>query len=298
MYSNFYYGHKIKCEDIPAEFPPQYQPSQPGVEAIMQPRPVSELPGRIGSGKLQDKVAIVTGGDSGIGRAVAYLFALEGADIAVVYLNEHVDAAETKERIRRLGRRCLTIAGDIGNEEFCRQAVGSTLSEFGRIDILINNAAESHYQPDIGQISAEQLEKTFRTNVFSCFYFVKAVLPYLKPGSAIINTSSVAAVKGYPGLFDYSATKGAVSAFTKSLAVSLIDRGIRVNAVAPGRTWTPLIPSSFPAERYMYYGTEDPAGPMRRSAQPFEIAPVYLYLASDDSTFVIGQTFHVDGGET
>lgn len=295
MYSH--YDYKTVCDVINVEFPPQYQPGQPGVEAYMHPRPVSERPNAVGMGKLRDKVALITGGDSGIGRAVAYLFAREGADIAIVYLNEHVDAEETKNTILRLGRRCITISGDIGNEEFCRYAVNQTIFEFGRIDILINNAGEMHFQRDIEQITAEQLERTFRTNVFSYFYFAKAVIPYLKPGSSIINTSSISAVKGYAGVADYSASKGAVSAFTRSLAVTLIDRGIRVNAVSPGRTWTPLIPSSLPTEMYMAYGSFDAPGPLRRTAQPYEIAPIYLYLASDDSSFVIGQTFHVNGGE-
>ncbi|WP_438444412.1 SDR family oxidoreductase [Gorillibacterium sp. sgz5001074] len=286
-----------KCEDVPVEFPPQYQPGQPGLEYLMQPRPVSEPPGRRESGRLKNKVAIITGGDSGIGRAIAYLFAREGADIAVVYLNEHADALETQERIRQWGRSCLTIAGDIGDEQFCRQAVELTLSRFGRIDILINNAGELTYQPDIANLSAESLERMFKTNVFSCFYFVKAVLPHFKPGSTIINTSSVAADRGYPAMSGYSATKGAVSSLTRSLAVSLADRGIRVNAVAPGRTWTPLIPSSLPPEFYMFYGSIDNPGPIKRTAQPYEIASIYLYLASDDSSFVIGQTIHVNGGE-
>lgn len=295
MYSH--YAYKTVCDVVNVEFPPQVQPVQPGVEAYMVPRPIAERPNPIGSGKLRGKVAMITGGDSGIGRAVAYLFAREGADISVVYLNEHVDAEETRNAILRLGRRCVTISGDIGSEEFCRQAVHLTISELGRIDILVNNAGEMHYRRDIEQITAEQLERTFRTNVFSQFYLAKAVLPYLRPGSSIINTSSISAVKGYPGFADYSASKGAVSAFTRSLAVSLADRGIRVNAVSPGRTWTPLIPASLPAEIYMAYGAFDAPGPMRRTAQPFEIAPIYLYLASDDSSFVIGQTFHVNGGE-
>ncbi|WP_036718517.1 SDR family oxidoreductase [Paenibacillus harenae] len=288
------YGKITKCEEVSVEFPPQYQPGQPGIESIMVPRPLSENPHRTGSGKLLHKVALITGGDSGIGRAIAYLFAQEGADIAIVYLNEHGDAMETKERIRQIGRRCLTIAGDVGAESLCREAVEQTLSEYGRIDILINNAAEQSVQFQIEHLSAEQLERTFRTNVFSYFYFAKAVVPHLRPGSAIINTSSIAGVEGYDGIIDYSASKGAVCAFTRSLAVSLIGRGIRVNAVAPGRTWTPLIPATLPPEVYTTYGS---ASPIKRAAQPMELAPVYLYLASNDSTFMIGQTIHVNGGE-
>lgn len=292
MFSN--YGYKTKCEHIPVEFPPQYQPGQPGIESIMIPRPVSETLQHIGTGKLREKVAIITGGDSGIGRAVAYLFAKEGADITIVYLNEHGDAKETKEHILQLGRRCLTISGDIGEETFCREAVALTLSEFGRIDILINNAGELHYQENLEHITDEQLERTFRTNVFSYFYLAKAVVPHLRQGSAIINTSSLAADVGLKGFIDYSATKGAVGAFTRSLAATLIEKGIRVNAVAPGRTWTPLIPSSLPPEVYTSYGETTP---MKRTAQPVEIAPVYLYLASGDSTYTVGQTIHVNGGE-
>ncbi|MBD2867449.1 SDR family oxidoreductase [Paenibacillus arenilitoris] len=289
-----YYGSVTKCDEMPIEFPPQYQPGQPGIESIMVPRPLSENPEWVGTGKLWNKVALITGGDSGIGRAVAYLFAKEGADIAFVYLNEHGDAEETAERIRQLGRRSLAIAGDVGDEAFCRHAVQRVLAELGRIDLLVNNAAEQHVQFDIEQISAAQLERTFRTNLFSYVYFAKAAVPHLKPGSAIINTSSIAAVEGFKGLIDYSASKGAVCAFTRSLAVTLIERGIRVNAVAPGRTWTPFIPATLPPEVYATYGRDVPIG---RSAQPMELAPAYLYLASNDSSYMVGQTVHVNGGE-
>ncbi|KRF28115.1 SDR family oxidoreductase [Paenibacillus sp. Soil787] len=292
MFSN--YGKVTKFEDLPIQAPLQYQPQQPGIESIMIPRPISENINHIGTGKLQGKVAIITVGDSGIGRAIVYLFAKEGADIVVVYLNEHGDAAETKARVEQIGRRCLTIAGDIGYEDFCREAVGRAISEFGRIDILINNAAEQHVQSSIEHITAEQLERTFRTNFFSFVYFAKAVVPYLRPGSTIINTSSVTSMVGFEQLIDYSATKGAVSAFTRSLALSLLKRGIRVNAVAPGRTWTPLIPASLPPEMYMTFGSDNP---IARPCQTFELAPAYLYLASDDSSYAVGITLHVNGGE-
>ncbi|MFC5471234.1 SDR family oxidoreductase [Cohnella suwonensis] len=287
------YGSYTECESIPIYYPPQYQPQQPGIESIMVPRPVSENPAYVGSGKLRDKVAIITGGDSGIGRAVAYAFAKEGADLVVVYYNEHGDAQETQARINQLGRRCLTIAGDIGEETFCSHVVEQTIRTFGRIDCLINNAAVQYYQESIEGITREQLERTFRTNIFAMFYLTKAALPYLKPGSTIINTSSETAYVGFKGLIDYSATKGAITTFTRSLSMSMIDRGIRVNAVAPGRVWTPLQPSSLPPALYMSAGYDHPMG---RDAQPWELAPVYVYLASDDSTYVMGQAIHVNGG--
>ncbi len=287
------YGSNTECETIPIYYPPQYQPQQPGIESIMIPRPVSENPVYKAGGKLRDKVAIITGGDSGIGRAVAYAFAKEGADIVIVYYNEHGDAEETSTRINQLGRRCLTLAGDIGDETFCRHVVESAIRKFGRIDCLINNAAVQYYQESIESITREQLERTFRTNIFAMFYLTKAALPYLKPGSTIINTSSETANIGFKGLIDYSATKGAINTFTRSLSMSLIDRGIRVNAVAPGRTWTPLQPASLPPKLYMSAGYDNP---IKRDAQPWEIAPAYVYLASDDSTYVIGQVIHVNGG--
>ncbi|MEW9700216.1 SDR family oxidoreductase [Paenibacillus sp. SI8] len=288
------FGSYKKCQTIPIFHPPQYQPQQPGIESIMIPRPISEKPSYIGACKLLNKVAIITGGDSGIGRAVSYAFAKEGADIVIVYYNEHGDAAETRERVMELGRRCITIAGDIGDEAFCKQIVEQTISAFGRIDTLVNNAAIQFYQTSIEDITREQIELTFRTNIFSMFYLTKAVLPYLKPGSTIINTSSETAVRGYRDLIDYSATKGAISTFTRSLSLSLIDRGIRVNAVAPGTTWTPLIPASSPPESYASSGFDTP---MKRSGQPADLAPAYVYLASDDSSYVMGQVIHVNGGD-
>src|SRR5205807_1437423 len=214
----------------------------------MRPRPQSDDAAHRGSGKLSGKAALITGGDSGIGRAVAIAFAREGADIAIAYLNEHGDAEETKRLVEKEGRRCLTIDGDVGREEFCRQAVQQSVQAFGRLDVLVNNAAEQHPQESIAAISAEQLERTFRTNIFSFFFMTQAALPHLKPGSAIVNTTSVTAYKGSPKLIDYSATKGAIVAFTRSLSQALVEKGIRVNGVAPGRNWTPRTPSTLRPE--------------------------------------------------
>jgi len=276
-----------------AHQPPQHQDRQPGIEAEMKPRPTSEDATHHGSGKLQHKVALITGGDSGIGRAVALAFAKEGADISIVYLNEHGDAEETQRQVQQEGRRCMTIAGDVGEEQFCRQVVERTVAEFGRLDILVNNAAEQHPQESIDQISAAQLERTFRTNIFSYFYMTKAALPHLHQGSAIINTTSVTAYKGSPQLLDYSSTKGAIVAFTRSLALALVPQGIRVNGVAPGPIWTPLIPSTFPADKVAGFGTNVP---MQRAGQPEEVAPCYVFLASDDASYMAGQILHPNGG--
>jgi NAD(P)-dependent dehydrogenase (short-subunit alcohol dehydrogenase family) len=274
--------------------PPQRQDRQPGVESEMAPRPRAEDRQYRGSGKLQDKVALITGGDSGIGRAVAICYAKEGADVSVVYLNEHGDAEETRRQVEEEGRRCLLIAGDIGDEQFCRQAVEQTVEEFGRLDILVNNAAEQRPQDSIEKISAEQLERTFRTNIFSFFFLTKAALPRLKEGSAIINTTSVTAYRGSPKLLDYSATKGAIVAFTRSLSQSLVEKGIRVNAVAPGPIWTPLIPATFDEEKVATFGSDTP---MKRPGQPEEVAPCYVFLAADDSSYITGQVLHPNGGE-
>ena len=260
----------------------------------MTPRPVAEDRSYQGSHKLQDKVALITGGDSGIGRAVAIAFAKEGADVAVVYLNEHRDAQETRRQVAQEGRRCLLIAGDVGDEAFCRQAVQRAVDELGRLDILVNNAAEQHPQERIEDITAEQLERTFRTNIFAMFYLTKAALEHLHEGSTIINTTSITAYKGSPQLLDYSSTKGAIVAFTRSLSQNVIERGIRVNGVAPGPIWTPLIPSTFPEDKVKAFGADTP---MKRAGQPEELAPAYVFLASDDSSYMAGQILHINGGE-
>lgn len=274
--------------------PPQEQAHQPGIESSMRPRPRSDDPSYRGSGKLAGKVALITGGDSGIGRAVAIFFAREGADVAIVYLEEHGDAAETRRLVEVEGGRCLLLAGDVGEEGFCRRAVKRTVTELGHLDVVVNNAAEQHLQERLEDIPAEQLERTFRTNVFSHFYLTKAALAHLGAGSAIINTSSVTAYRGSGHLLDYAASKGAIVSFTRSLAQNLASRGIRVNGVAPGPVWTPLIPASFPAEKVATFGANVPLG---RPAEPEEIAPSYVFLASDDASYMTGQILHPNGGE-
>jgi NAD(P)-dependent dehydrogenase (short-subunit alcohol dehydrogenase family) len=274
--------------------PPQHQDRQPGIESDMAPRPQAEDRDYRGSGKLQGKVALITGGDSGIGRAVAIAFAKEGADVVIVYLNEHGDARETKTRVEKEGRRCRAIAGDVGDERMCQQAVEDTIREFGRLDVLVNNAAEQHPQESLEKITSAQLERTFRTNIFSYFYMTKAALGHLSQGSAIINTTSVTAYRGSPHLLDYASSKGAIVSFTRSLAKALVGRGIRVNGVAPGPIWTPLIPATFTAERVANFGADVP---MQRAGQPEEVAPSYVFLASDDASYMAGQILHPNGGE-
>ncbi|WP_127586431.1 SDR family oxidoreductase [Paenibacillus koleovorans] len=274
-------------------YPAQHQAQQPGLESLMNPRPVYENPNYKASGKLLDKVAIITGGDSGQGRAIAVAFASEGADVVIVYLNEDADAAETRQAVQQKGRRCLTIAGDIGGEPFCHHVVQQTIEQLGRLDILVNNAAEQHVQTRLENITSIQMEKTFRTNFYSMFYLCQAALPHMKPGSTILNAASLTAYEGNEQLIDYSATKGAIVAFTRSLSKALIGRGIRVNGVVPGTIWTPLIPASFPADQVANWGGKTP---MKRAGQPYEIAPAYVYLASDDSSYVTGQFIHVTGG--
>ena len=274
-------------------FPKQAQKEQPGHTEEMHPQPIEVDENYKGSGKLKGKTAIITGGDSGIGRSVSLYFAKEGADVAIVYLNEHEDANKTKDMVANEGVRCMLLAGDVGDSSFCREIVDQVKSEFGKIDILVNNAAEQHVQESLLDISDEQLEKTFRTNIFSMFYLTKAVLPHLSKGSSIINTASITAYQGHPQLMDYSSTKGAIVSFTRALANNIADKGIRVNGVAPGPIWTPLIPATFPADKVKEFGKNAPLG---RAGQPSELAPAYVYLASDDSSYVSGQVIHVNGG--
>jgi NAD(P)-dependent dehydrogenase (short-subunit alcohol dehydrogenase family) len=272
---------------------PLQQQTPPGLESEMTPQPKSEDRKHHGAGKLQDKVAIITGGDSGIGRAVAIAFAREGAKVTILYLNEHPDAEETTRLVEKEGRRCLAMAGDVGTTRFCTESVERTLQEFNRLDILVNNAAVQHPQDSITKISAEQLEQTFRTNIFSFFYMTQACLPHLTEGSAIINTTSVTAYKGSAHLLDYSSTKGAIVSFTRSLSQALAEKRIRVNAVAPGPIWTPLIPSTFPPEKVESFGSDVP---LKRAGQPEEVAPSYVFLASDDASYMTGQVLHPNGG--
>ncbi|KKO52884.1 SDR family oxidoreductase [Paenibacillus sp. DMB20] len=274
--------------------PPQHQDHRPGSETEMHPAPEFESYEYKAAGKLQGKAALITGGDSGIGRAVAVTYAKEGADVAIVYLNEHKDAEETKRQVEQEGRKCILIPGDVGDDAFCRDAVKQTVNQLGKLDILVNNAAEQHPQKSIEDISKEQLERTFRTNILGMFFMTQAAMPHLGKGSAIINTASITAYRGSPQLLDYSSTKGAIVSFTRSLAMNVVEKGIRVNGVAPGPIWTPLIPSTFPEDQVAQFGATQP---MKRPGQPEELAPAYVYLACSDSSYVSGQMIHINGGE-
>jgi NAD(P)-dependent dehydrogenase (short-subunit alcohol dehydrogenase family) len=277
-----------------AHHPPQEQDRQPGLRSEMEPKPRSEMRAYRAAGKLEGRAALITGGDSGIGRAVAIGFAKEGADVAIVYLDEHEDAASTKALVEEQGRRCIALAGDVGDEAFCRDAVLRTVEAFGKLDLLVNNAGEQHPQERLEDISTAQLERTFRTNILPMFHVTKAALAHLPPGAAIVNSTSVTAYRGSAHLIDYASTKGAIVAFTRSLAGNLKERRIRVNAVAPGPVWTPLIPASFPAEHVAQFGENTFLG---RPAEPDEIAPSYIFLASDDAICMTGQVLHPNGGE-
>jgi len=273
---------------------PQHQ-QRPGKESEMEPKPAFDYPYIKGSGKLRDKIALITGGDSGIGKAVAILFAKEGADIAISYLNERRDAEDTRSIImQQYNRNCILIKGDISKEKHCIEIVKKTKQQFGKIDILVNNAAIHYENKSMEDITTRELLKTFGTNIFSMFWITKACLPHLKKGSCIINSASVTAYRGSAALIDYSATKGAIVSFTRSLSANLINKGIRVNGVAPGPIWTPLIPSSFNKKRVASHGSE---APMQRVGQPVEIAPSYLFLACSDSSYISGQFIHPNGGE-
>ncbi len=267
----------------------------PGHESELEPKP-DWKPRYSGSGRLKDKIALITGADSGIGRAVAALFAREGADIAILYLCEHDDAAKTKQIVEKEGRRAITIAGDIGDKQFCDRAVQQTVDQLGRLDILVNNAGEQHSDKDIRDITEEQLKRTFQTNIFGMFYLTQAAAPHLKEGSAIINCTSETMYAGSKHLLDYSATKGAITAFTRSLALNLVEKGIRVNAVAPGPIWTPLNPfGGQDPDKIPEFGKDTPMG---RPGQPNEVAPSFLFLACEDSSYMTGQVLHPDGGDT
>jgi len=277
----------------PEKILPAQKQNPPGLQKKMKPLP--EVEKRLTEPLLLDKVAIITGGDSGIGRSVAVDFAKAGADVVIVYLKENEDAKETKRLVEEKGRRCLLISGDISDEKFCRSVIKQSIKTFKKLNILVNNAAEQHPQKSIEDITQKQLQKTFSTNIFSMFYMVKAALPHLiKTKGTIINTSSVTAYRGSKNLLDYSSTKGAIISFTRSLALSLIDKDIRVNAVAPGPIWTPLIVSTFPKEKVETFGSDVP---MRRPGQPFEVSPSYVFLASDNSSYMTGQVLHPNGGE-
>lgn len=287
-------GYGLICKDYKLEFPMQHQDTQPGMEYLMRPRPIFNNPYYIGSGKLMNKVAIITGGDSGIGRAVAVGFAKEGATIVISYYNEHKDAEETKEFIEKLGGNCTLISGDIKETSSCDKIVEETIKKFGKIDILVNNSAVQYQQKSLLDISDEQFDLTMKTNIYSMFYLTKRSLKYMKAGSSIINVTSITTFKGEPELIDYVTSKGAIVGFTRSLATNLASKNIRVNAVSPGVFWTPLQPACWEAEKIPTLGSDAPMG---RAGHPYEIAPLFIYLASSDSSYVTGQVMHINGGE-
>lgn len=285
---------KDKYEKIHEEIKGQTQAHQPGIESKMDPEPIYDDENYKGSGKLTGKVALITGGDSGIGRAVAIAYAKEGANVAIAYLDEHDDADKTAKLVEAYGVKAMKIAADLSDDEICQNVIDQVIEEFGQLNILVNNAGKQFPTEDFLKITPDQLQETFSTNIFSMFYLTQAALPHLTKGDAIINTSSVTAYRGSPHLIDYSSTKGAITTFTRSLALNLVDKGIHVNAVAPGPIWTPLIPATFDKEQVAKAGDDTP---MARRGQPAENAPAYVFLASADSSYMIGQTIHVNGGD-
>ena len=291
---NYYDNCGIKSIEYEIMAPEQEQSEQPGMEYLMTPRPIFDNPNYKGSGKLKDKVAIITGADSGLGRAAAIAFVKEGARVVIPYYNEHRDALETKDYIEKLGGECLLMAGDISDKNFCKYIVDTTLQTFGKIDILVNNAGVQYQQDTLENISDEQFDRTMKVNIYGMFYLTKAVLPYLKSGSSIINLSSVTTFYGEPQLIDYVTTKGAIVGFTRSLARNLALKNIRVNAIAPGFFWTPLQPACWVAEKIPSLGAD---AAMARGAMPYELAPTFVFLASDDSSYVTGQVIHNNGGQ-
>jgi len=283
-----------KFESIDEQVKPQEQSRQPGFENEMSPEPIYDDKSYKGSGKLKGKVALITGGDSGIGRAVAVGFAKEGANVAIIYLDEQEDAEDTLKAIEPYGVKSLKLATDVSKVENCYQLISEVVEKFGQLNVLVNNAGKQFPQENFLNITPGQLLETFETNIFSMFYMTQAALPHMQKGDSIINTSSITAYRGSPTLIDYSSTKGAISTFTRSLSINLSSKGIRVNSVAPGPIWTPLIPASFDARKVKKHGEETP---MERRGQPSELAPAYIYLASKDSTYVTGQAIHVNGGD-
>lgn len=294
MYKNNLFEQGEKKPESDFAFPPQHQNRQPGFEYVMKPIPTSECGKQYK--KLENKIALITGGDSGIGRAVAYDFVKEGACVVLVYYDEEVDARETSEKIKESGGECLLICGDLKDPGFAKFCVDKTIERFGKLDILVNNHAMQFIHRSILEISHKELEFIFRNNVFSFFYLIQYALPYMKKGGSIINTTSVTAYEGNKDLIDYSATKGAIIALTRSLSLSLAEQGIRVNGVAPGPIWTPLIPSSYSAEEVATFGKKTSHVPMNRAGQPCEVSPCYVFLASDDSSYMTGQVLHPNGG--
>lgn len=287
-------NHELKGSEMPKSDEIKAQVIENDLESLMDPQPIYDNTSHSGYNRLKGKVAIITGGDSGIGRAVSVAYAKEGAKIAVVYRDSHEDADKTKEVVESYGGECLLLSGDLGEPAFSKKIVEKTLKKYGRIDILVNNAAEQHPKKSLLEITDDQMERTFKTNIFSVFYLTREVLPHLREGAVILNTTSVTAFRGNPTLLDYSATKGAISAFTRSLALNLADEGIRVNQVAPGPIWTPLIPSTFWKEKVEKFGQDVPMG---RPGQPVELAEAYVFLASDGATYITGQTLHINGGD-